>query len=154
MLAKEHPMKLLLTLAPVFVLCLAGCDKDKPPSKDSKPSAEDVKRKGREAAEAAGEFTREKKEQFQAEMKEGLSKMQDQLKDLKARAEKGGEETRKKLQPQIDELERKTETARKKLEELKDKSVEAWKKAKPDLENAMQDLKSAFKKAADHFKKD
>lgn len=107
---------------------VVGCNssKDKDTAKDTKP-------------------TPTKKDEALAAFKADLGKLDKQVDELKARAEKATGEEKVKLDAKLKDAGAKRDAAKKKLDELEKAAADKWDAVSKEAESAFDDLKKAVK---------
>ncbi len=120
---------------PFAMLVLIGCTEPRSsdPTKAGRPagtaaetSSERAGRETREAVDAVGDLTADKRVEFELEMKEELDELDGRMADLSQRIDAAQGAAKEKLRQEWKELEPQREQARQRLSELKDASGEAW----------------------------
>ncbi len=134
-------------------LILPACEREDQQSKtDGKVTGGEVARKTKEAANAAGQYVAEKKDEYVARMQNELQSLDARIDQLKAQASKTGEKVSANVQQKIDELEAKSRELGRKLDRIKESSASAWEQMKSGFDEAMGDLRSSYDRAANQFK--
>jgi len=121
---------------------LQGCGTNVSRETDAKVS--NAKEKIKDAAGATGEAAKALRDDYARAMTKRLAELDAKVDDLKNRAAKADEQTRKGLQSQLEDAKVKRDAAMKKLDELKAASVDRWEKIKDGVGNAFDDLKKSF----------
>ena len=81
-----------------------------------------------------------------------LNQFDQQINELKQRAQTLTGQAKIEGEKQIAELQAKAKTAEAKVKELQSTSGEAWTEMKHGLDQAMEDLKTSYNRAQSHFK--
>ncbi len=110
-------------------------------------TAGDVKREAKQAADTTSRFVGEKKDAFEARMKDKLAQLSTQMGELKKKAESGTEDVKKKARAELDALEPKKREVEAKLSELKSSGADAWQKLKAGVEGAVNELERGVQRA-------
>lgn len=116
-------------------------------------SAQDVGKKATETGEAIRDYTVERKDEAVAHARKLAADLDAKIKELESQAANQTGEAKAKLQEQIKDLRAKRDAARAKLNELTRASKASWERAKEGFANAYRDLAQAYEKAAAEFKK-
>jgi len=114
-------------------------------------SGEEVKQKTKEAVNAAGDYTVEKKAEFQKSMEENLASLKADLKALKAQASDKTGETKEKINAEIADLEKKQSQLQADLKKLKKSTGAAWSEIKNGMSKAWDATKESYEKAKSKF---
>lgn len=112
---------------------------------------EKVKTKASETVDASKEYASTKKKEFETKLKTELADLNQNIDELKVKAQSSGKEAKAGFQEQIDGLEKKRKDVAAKLDKLTKSSGKAWDRMKEGVEAAWTDLKSAYSKASDSF---
>ena len=113
----------------------------------------DAPQKTTETGEAIRDYTVEKKDEAVAYARKLVADLDARIKELEAEASKQTGEARAKVQEQIKDLKAKRAAASRKLEELTRASRASWEHAKQGFADAYRDLAQAFEKAAGEFRR-
>lgn len=113
---------------------------------------EEVKTKASQAVEAASSYTKEQKEQFQAEMELKATNLKAEISNLQKLAEQKSGDAKVEMNKQIKALNEHQESLMKDLGKLKKSSGSAWVEMKGGVANAWDSLSTSFVKAKDKFK--
>lgn len=92
------------------------------------------------------------KAEYEKKLQDQLDKWNDDLDELKVKADKAEIEFKAKYQEQIIELRKRQEDLKVKLDEFRDSSEDAWEDVKAGLDIAWEGLSEAFKSAAKRYK--
>lgn len=109
-------------------------------------SAEDVKKKAAETADAAADYTKEQKAAFVKDMEENIAGLKAQIKTMKEKADHSTAASVQKLEAQQEQLE-------KDLDQMKKSSGNAWKKLKSGVAKAWSEIKTSMSEAKEELKK-
>lgn len=112
---------------------------------------EDLRRETNAALRAARSYTFEHKEEYQKRLQGVLDQIQDQIDQLKHRAEQAGTQVQQKYPQQLEELRRLKAKAQTRLERVKAATPGAWEDIKAGVGAAMEDLQKAFERASKRF---
>lgn len=97
------------------------------------------------------EDTEQTKAEFEGTLKASLEKLEEEVRELKMKAEKLEQAARTKWVEEVAELEAKQKAAREKLDEVAKSSGEAWKSLRYGAKNAWEELEKAVRKARSEF---
>jgi membrane-associated HD superfamily phosphohydrolase len=109
-------------------------------SQETTVSRDDVKKEAAEALEAAKAYTQQQKDVYQKKIEDRINELDNELSQLRARAQASSAETKSKLDAEIEELEEKGRTAREKLAEMRDATDQKWKDLKLELDEMLTSL--------------
>jgi hypothetical protein len=123
---------------------LLGCDKNSLSNKPPDPKIANAKEKIRDAAEAATEAAKVKRDEYVREMSKQLDELNVKYEEFKGRATKAGDQANKDLGKKLEEAKVKRDVAAKKLDELKEAGADRWEKVKEGVGSAFDDLKKVF----------
>jgi chromosome segregation ATPase len=129
----------------------AGCEKHEPAAVAGKEPTrgEEVEKKVAEAADAAADYAKQKKDEYVAWVQRAVDEARREIDKLRAEAAEARASAKRALERQIKSSERKLEVAERKLKELQSASGQAWKDLKSGVDRAVDDLKpSAGRKNA------
>jgi hypothetical protein len=134
----RHTITLLLALT---MLVFVGCrpSSDKVPKADNTPGPR-VEVTANSGAPADRTTTQEK-------LSTKLNELDTTMAELKARAQRAGEQAKTEWETRRPQLEAQREAAAKKLEELKQSSKEGWEETRTKTEAAFGELEKGFKEA-------
>ena len=127
--------RLVLSFLPVLLGLASGCAE--------KPFEHTVRKV---PAENSDEFERAKTE-FAGMLKAKLDKLEEEIRELKMRAEKLKDTARAEWNEKVAELDAKQKAAREKLDEIATSTGEAWEHLEEGAKKAWQDLEEAVRKA-------
>lgn len=113
--------------------------------------AQEVKQKTSEAVQAAGEYTKEQKEEIQKSFEEKLSKLSAEIKELKSDAQTATGNAKQSLEKDIKNLEAKQKSLKKDMVRLKESSGKAWTEMKAGMGAALDKLSDSYQKAKKEF---
>ncbi|MEN0060166.1 MAG: hypothetical protein AAGB31_15110 [Bdellovibrio sp.] len=116
-------------------------------------SKEEVQEKTAVAAQAASDYTKEQKEQFQKDMEENLRSLKSEIAELKKSASEKSGVVQAEMKEKIQALEKKQEAVKKDLAHLKKSSGKAWIELKSGVSRAWDSLSESYQKAKSEFKK-
>jgi chromosome segregation ATPase len=139
--------KLLLLIAGLVVVGLAGCEDDEVDvarDAESPTTAEDVQREVGEAIGAAGEYFGEKKDEFLADSQDELDTLEARFAELKERGAEAAGQADEELADLRVEVSEKLARAKEELQDLKQAGGDAWDEALSDFRSAMEDLQEAY----------
>lgn len=131
----------LLTVA--ALLALAGCSGDD----EQKITAEQVKKEAKEAVDTAVAYSKQKKDEFMAQVNERYDSLTKQSDELMQKAKEQAAAGKEQAKQVLADLQEKQKAVQEQMVALKNKGGEAWAKAKPDLEKALNNLQEAYNKA-------
>ena len=94
----------------------------------------------------------QQKEKYQKDAESTLDYLSNKIKDLQAKAEQAGTDTKSRYSEIIEGLRKKQGEAQEKLNELKSKSADAWEDVKSGMDAALENLKNSYNDAFSHFK--
>lgn len=114
-------------------------------------SKEEVQQKAGAAADAAVEYSKEQKEQFQKDMEVKLDELKKETADLKKSASEKTGKAKEEMKEQIKSLEKKQDEMKKDLAKLKKSSGKAWTEMKSGMSKAWDSLTESYKKAKAEF---
>ncbi len=142
----------LLSAAVLSMVFLLACgDQQEPESSAPQVSASEVKEEVKEAVEAAGAYTEQKKDEYLQALDTKMNEWQEQIADLRAQAEAKADELsqegKEALDQQIETLQAKQQAAAEKFAEFKASGAEAWDELKAGMDSALDDLSQAFNDA-------
>lgn len=103
-----------------------------------------AKQPSSEAADAAAEAAKAKREEYALETQKLLDELDAKYEELVARAAETEGEAKKDLETKLAQAKEKRDVAARKLDELKEASADRWEKVKEGVENAIDDLKTMF----------
>ncbi len=103
-----------------------------------------AKQPSREAADAAAEAAKAKREEYALETQKLLDELDAKYEELVARAAETEGEAKKDLETKLAQAKEKRDVAAAKLDELKAATTDRWEKVKEGVENALDDLKTMF----------
>ena len=109
-----------------------------------KTSGEDVKRQAKDLADTTARYVGEKKDEFQARMKARLDSLDEQISELKKKAESGTEQAKSKTKVELARLDRQKGEVGRKLNELEKGSAAAWEKLRSGVEQAVDELEKGI----------
>ena len=138
---------MIIAIAAVVLLAAA------PRPAAAQTSAQDVSKKATETGEAIRDYTVERKDEAVAHARKLASDLDTKIKELEAQASKQTGEAKTRLQAQIKDLKAKRDAAGARLNDLTRASKASWDRAKEGFANAYRDLAQAYEKAAGEFKK-
>jgi uncharacterized protein YicC (UPF0701 family) len=115
-------------------------------------TADRVKQKASETVDAASDYAKETKQEFQARMEKNLSDVESNIAELKAEATKTTEKSRARFDEELQRLEAKRAQMRSQLNQLQESSGRAWTKMRSGMERAWTDLKAACSDAKRELK--
>jgi DNA repair exonuclease SbcCD ATPase subunit len=146
----------VLVLVTGFSLCFLGCERESkgpqgPETAKAKPTAEDVKRETRQAAETAAAYSKEQAQQLRREVEDRLAKLDKRIETLKQQGDELSGNARQKWEAQMKRVSEKRQALESKLEALQNTSADAWADARRGVGAAWEDLEKAYKKAAGEF---
>lgn len=134
----------------------SGCPAEKPPPGPEKPaeqdtevSADEVREKLNNAAEAVEKYSAQETEKAIEDAQEGLENIRQRIDRLKADLGEMQEGAQGEFQTRIEQLEGKLQDAEQRLAELKDAGDEVWSEAEGNLQKAVEQLETAYQDAAD-----
>ncbi|CAG0941225.1 hypothetical protein BROC_01350 [Candidatus Brocadiaceae bacterium] len=147
-------MKKIEFVAAIFVplFLMTACSKETPEKGETHVSTEDVKRETGEALETKKTYLAQQKEKYQKDTESTLNYLSDKIKDLQAKAEQAGTDTKAKYNEIIEGLQKKQGEAQNKLHDLKSKSADAWEDVKSGMDAALENLNNSYNDAVSHFK--
>lgn len=119
----------------------------------SKISAEKVKKETVEAVDAAGVYAGEKKEEFQARMKNNLNEMDREIEELKKESESKSAEVREAAKRKIQAVQKKRDELNAKYEAFEKSTSKAWTRMKSGMEKAWGEVRAAYTDAKTELKK-
>lgn len=123
-------------------------------AKDSaKVSADKVKKETVEAVDAAGAYAGEKKEEFQARMKNNLNELDREIEELKKESESKSVEVREAAKRKIQDVQRKRDELNAKYEAFEKSTGKAWTRMKSGMEKAWGEVRAAYGEAKSELKK-
>jgi hypothetical protein len=109
-------------------------------------SAQDVKSKAGQTADAAADYTKEQKDAFMKEMQSNLATLKAKVKEMKSKAGQKKDENVTKLEKEQKNMEHD-------LAAMKKSSGKAWDQLKSGMSKAWDDVKSSMKDASTEMKK-
>lgn len=112
---------------------------------------QEVKQKASETVQAAGDYTKEQKEEMQKSFDEKMNKLSAEIADLKKDAKKASGQAKDQMNDQIKTLETKQTSLKKDLARWKKSSGKAWDEMKNGMSQAMDNLSDAYQKAKKEF---
>jgi len=148
---KKTTLLLLAIVSLIVVFALSSC-KQREEAGKGEVTMEDVKKETKEAAETAGQYAMQKKEEYQKALEDKLEAYDEKIDDLSAMAGKAIGDAKTEMEKSIDELKAKRDSAAEKLDELRGSSGEAWEDMKTGMDKAMDDIEKAYEEAKSRFK--
>ena len=145
---------LLIVMTITSLLLTAGCSEEKEPAmqkEGTKTTAADVKKEAKELMATTKSYTLEQREAYEKELAKKFAEYDRKIFVLKEQLVDATEETRQKLQEQINMLLTKEGDLRNRAKGLKEASGKAWDDLKKGLDKASADLDEAFAKAMQKF---
>lgn len=140
---------LLITVAAVFFLFACG-------EKKEPVTASDVKEEIKEAVEATGIFTQQKKDEYFEQFESKINEWEQEITGLEAKLESKAteltQEGKAEWKERLETLRNKKEMTAQKLDELKTAASPAWEELKKGMDAALEDLNKAFEAAREEFK--
>jgi hypothetical protein len=130
----------MMIVAAVGALCLAGCEREKTPADRAKVTAEQVRDKIGEALRTVGRYSEQERREYQKKALDKIRGYDDELKKLREKARKLGAEKGLDLDREIEKLSEKKAWAEARLKELESSGSEAWKDLKTGMDKALDDL--------------
>ncbi|MBU4563568.1 MAG: hypothetical protein KMY53_16800 [Desulfarculus sp.] len=131
----------LLTAAAVFAM--AGCSGND----EQKVTAEQVKKEAKEAVDTAVAYSKQKEDEFMAQVNQQYDSLKKQSDELMQKAKEQAAAGKEQAKQALADLQEKQQAVSDKMAAMKDKGGEAWAKAKPELEKALSNLQEAYNKA-------
>jgi len=126
-----------------LVMGLVGCD--------GSPESEKLKREGKDAAEAAGDYAEEKKEDFVAATRDKMSGLDKRIDKLQERAAEASGEAKQKMEETLEDLKKQRKELADRLDKLADQSGEAWNDLKQGISKGYEDLQRSVDDAMKEF---
>ena len=134
---------LMVLLAAAALFALAGCSGDD----EQKVTAEQVKKEAKEAVDTALAYSKQKKDEFMAQVNQQYDSLKQQSDELMQKAKEQAATGKEQAKQVLADLQEKQKAVSDKMAAMKDAGGEAWAKAKPELEKAMNNLQEAYNKA-------
>lgn len=113
--------------------------------------AQAVRQKVSETMDAAGEYTKEQKEEVQKNFDDKMNVISAEIADLKKNAETSTGEVKKGLDEKIKHLEKKQKSLEKDMARWRKSSGKAWEEMKSGMSVAMEKLNESYQKAKKEF---
>lgn len=141
----------------IAVLAVAGCDNKSASSENSgeqypqETTASDVMDEVTEAAQAAGDFTTDKIDEYKNSARAELESIEESIESLAGRVENMGGEMKDEAQRALDDLRQKRDALAADIDEATADSMDAWNDVKAGLDRAWADLESATESAMERF---
>lgn len=126
---------LVLSLLPVLVVLVVGCAE--------KPIEHTVKK----IPAGSGEELRHTKAALEAMLKDKLEHLEEEIRELKMKAEKLEDTAKAEWNEKVAELDAKQRAAREKLDEIATSTGEAWEHLEEGAKKAWEELEEAVRKA-------
>lgn len=135
---------LIVTLS-LSILALAGCGGDGQEQAQSQDNvtAADVKEEAVQTMEKVQAYTQQEKEEYQRELDEKLTAMDQKIGELETKAESMEKDIRDQYEKMLLTLKQKQREAVEALEELKQESGEAWSGMKNKMDTMVHNLRIA-----------
>ncbi|MCF8041487.1 MAG: hypothetical protein K9K65_07020 [Desulfarculaceae bacterium] len=140
-------MKRMIWLTTLFAVAalftVAGCSGDD----EQKVTAEQVKKEAKEAVDTAMTYSKQKKDEFMAQVNQQYDSLKQQSDELMQKAKEQAAAGKEQAKQVLADLQAKQKAVSDKMVAMKEAGGEAWTKAKPELEKAMKNLQEAYNKA-------
>lgn len=130
-----------MMVAVLATATLLGCR----PASDKVPKADNPPRPQVETSARAGNG--EDRTNAQQKLSQQLNDLDAKMADLKARAQRAGDQAKVEWEARRPQLEAQRETAGKKLQELKQSGKETWEQTRTKTEAAFAEVEKGFKEA-------
>ncbi len=127
-----------ITIAACALLICAGC------SRETKPTAEDVRKESTEAARTAADFMAEQSARAKREAEARIAELDRRIDELDARAEKATAKMKASLKETSKELRAESKRLKDRMSTWDDKAVEAWQATKSEVEQAASKAENAI----------
>ena len=145
---------LICSLALVLV---TGCTQQKSPTgdmnQDDEVTSQQVGEKLGEAAQAAGQYSKQKVEEFLGTAQKQFDDAKQKTSQLREKVAKLQESAQAGLQQRVEQLEKKLNDAEQQLNQARNASGDAWAKAQDNLQKSLDNLETAYKEAIEEFDK-
>ncbi len=136
----------------IVLLATSGCESKKPgESTPNRATSDDLRRDVGKAFDTAGDYSQQKKEEFQKELEAGLAKLDAEVVKLREKGRDLKDDAKIKWERQMADLETKREAVRAKLAEVGNATAEAWTDIHKGAKSAWEDLDNALREAAKHY---
>lgn len=133
-------MKYFIFLSLISIAALANAKESKIPAKASK------------TVEAAEELVGTTKAELKENFHQNLSRLDNEIEDLKSKVKKSGQDADSEFQRQLQEIESQREHLKRRFDRLNASSQGAWSDVESGLKKAWNELSSSFKSAKGRFK--
>ena len=130
---------------------VVGCEQKPADLAPKKVTSEDVRREAGQAINAAVEYSRQTKDEFQKSLEARLKELDAEIVKLQEKGRDLMDQAKVKWDQKMADLETKREAARGKLTEVGTSSAEAWKDVRKGAQSAWEDLNKAFHDASREF---
>ena len=118
-------------------------------------TGEKIGKKVDKTVEDVSDFSKEQKDKIQKEFKEQLAAIDQEIKDIKAKAikakETASDESKKQINDQVEFLEKRRLELKSDFKNLQHSSGKAWDQVKLGFQSSMTTLKESFQKAKQEF---
>ena len=112
-----------------------------------KTSGEDVKRQAKGLADTTSRYLGEKREDFAARMRLRLDSLNQQISELRTKAQTGSEQATARTKAELNQLDQRRDEVGRKLKEVEQGGAAAWQKLKSGVEQAADELEKGIAKA-------
>ena len=119
-----------LTIAALGLLVCFGC------SRETKTTAEDVRKESTEAAQTAADFTKEQAVRAKREAQEKIDELDRKIDELDRRAEKASAKVKASLREAASDMRAESKRLKDRMSTWDDKAVDAWQTTRIEVEQA------------------
>ena len=140
----------LSTILP-FALALAACGEQATERAQAPVTANEVKQEATEATQAVANYAQQEQQEFVANARQELARIEAQLVEWRAKAKSAGADAEETMNAALERLEKDRQAAAEKLAELQSSGAEKWQEAKAGFQNVMDKLRESYEKAKQAF---
>ena len=151
-----QPSKLVaMVLVAMFMSLNAACENrpDSEADKAAQVTSQDVKQETKQAVDTTAQYLEQEKEAFQNKLESKISEYDQNLDELKAKAQAMSADAQTEINQKIATLEAQKDALSKKAEELKATSADAWKEMSIGIDKALDELETSYQEAVSQFNK-
>jgi hypothetical protein len=150
MKTKSIPVLIVLGVTAGVISCNHS-ESDSSMSTNVNVAAREMKKEVKEAAEATKNYVGQTKDQFVASMQDKLSKLDEKMAELGAKAQNLKDDAKVQSDKALASLKEERDKVGQKLEEVKKASQDTWQDIKAGFESAYADLEKAYENAKAKF---
>ncbi len=127
-----------ITIATLALIVSSGC------SRETKTTADDVKRESTEAAQTAVDFTKEQAARAKREGEARIADLDRRIDELDAKASKASAKAKAELQAAAKDMRAESKRLKDRMSTWDDKAVEAWQTTRIEVEQAVSKAEGAI----------